>query len=183
MSKTNVTIEKAPIDVDGKLEQRKQLAENLEAKLNNFKKELEGKTYLVEGKEETAKTLLDFVTSSAKWSFSESMGVIEVAKQLEAAVKDLSTGKRKELMLDIVALEALYYFVSKETGVGLESATTFFNQVIKPISSALSRAKMDRDKRDQMEKDLALILSAIDQGAISEMEEKLLAEIEAETAE
>lgn len=180
MAKTKLTIEKAPIDVDGKLEQRKKLADNLEKKLENFRSELETKTYLIEGQASTAEFLLKFVKNSAKWSFSESMGVIEIARQLEAAIKDLKSGKRKELMLTTVGLEAIYYFLSKETGVGLDTAAILFNQAIKPVSEALSRAKMDRDKKDQMEKDLGSVQSAIDQGAISEVEEALLAEIEEE---
>jgi hypothetical protein len=176
-------IEKGPVDVDGKLEQRQQLAKALEEKLNKFRQELETKTYLVEGGLLTAKALNDFITGAAKWNFSESMGVIEVSRQLETCIKDLETGKRKELMLSHLSLEAIYYFLSKETGTGLQQALTYFNQILKPILDALSRAKQDKDKKDQMEKDLATVLHAIDQGAVSEMEESLLAEIEAETAE
>jgi hypothetical protein len=177
-----MTIEKAPIDIDGKLEQRQKLAEMLEKKLIDFKNEIETKCYLIEGKTQTAKDILEFITVKAKWSFTEAMGVIEVIKQLESSIKELESGKRKELMLNAVGLEATYYFMSKETGVGLSEAKHFFNNLIKPVSEALNRAKIDRDKRDQMERDLASIQAAIDTGAISEVEEKFLLEIEAEHA-
>ena len=36
-----LTIEKAPVDIDGKLEQRQQLAADLEKRLNDFRTELE----------------------------------------------------------------------------------------------------------------------------------------------
>lgn len=177
MKEATLTIEKAPVDVDGKLNQRVELAKSLEAKLDKFRSELETKFYLVEGQIKVTKALQLFIAKDAKWSFSESMGIIEASKQLEAALKDLESGKRSELMLSNLSLEALYYFLSKETGVGLSSALVYFNDILKPILDALSRAKMDKDKKDQLEKDLASVQSAIDQGAVSEFEEKLIAEI------
>jgi hypothetical protein len=172
-----LTIEKTPVDVDGKLEMRQKLAADLEKKLIDFRAELENKQYLVEGQLTTAEGLHDFITNFAKWSFSESMGIIEAAKQLEVCAKDLKTGKRKELMLPNLTIEAIYYFVSKETGTGLQSALTYFNTVLKPITDALSRAKQDKEKCNQMEKDLATVQSAIDTGAVSELEENMIAEI------
>lgn len=183
MTKTKdavLTIEKGPIDVDGKLEQRKQLAADLEQRLNDFRKELETKQYLIEGKGQVAEALHSFITNDAKWSFSESMGIIETARQLETIVKDLKSGKRNELMLPNLALEAIYYFLSKETGTGLNSAVHYFNGVLKPVTDALSRAKQDKEKKDQMERDLGQVQNAIDQGAVSEYEDKLIAEIATE---
>jgi hypothetical protein len=84
-------------------------------------------------------------------------------------------------MLPNLTIEAIYYFVSKETGTGLQSALTYFNTVLKPITDALSRAKQDKEKKDQMEKDLATVQSAIDTGSVSELEEKMIAEIAEET--
>ena len=176
-----LTIEKAPVDIDGKLEQRKKLAADLEKKLNDFRAELETKTYLVEGKAVTAKALRDFIAKDAKWNFSESMGIIETVKQLDENIKDLETGRRKELMLSTLALEAIYYFLSKENGTGLESALFYFNTILKPITDALSRAKQDKEKKDQLERDLGQVQNAIDQGAVSEYEDQLIAEIAAET--
>jgi hypothetical protein len=172
-----LTIEKTPVDVDGKLEMRQKLAADLEKKLIDFRAELESKQYLVEGQLTTAEGLHDYITNYAKWSFSESMGIIEAAKQLETCVKDLKSGKRKELMLPNLTIEAIYYFVSKETGTGLQSAITYFNTILKPITDSLSRAKQDKEKKDQMEKDLATVQSAIDTGAVSELEENMIAEI------
>jgi hypothetical protein len=176
-----LTIEKAPVDIDGKLEQRKTLAANLEKKLNDFRAELETKSYLVEGQLVTAKALHKFITEDAKWNFSESMGIIETRKQLDEIIKDLETGKRKEIMLSTLALEAIYYFLSKETGVGLSSALYYFNTILKPVTDALSRAKQDKEKKDQLERDLGQVQNAIDQGAVSEYEDQLIAEIAAET--
>ena len=172
-----LTIEKAPVDIDGKLEQRQQLAADLEKRLNDFRTELETKTYLVEGQIVTAKALHKFITEDAKWNFSESMGIIETRRQLDTIIKDLETGKRKEIMLSTLALEAIYYFLSKETGVGLESAIYYFNTILKPVTDALSRAKQDKEKKDQLERDLGQVQNAIDQGAVSEYEDQLIAEI------
>lgn len=176
-----LTIERAPVNVDGKLEQRKKLAVDLEKRLTDFRASLETKTYLVEGQLVTAKALQNFITNDAKWNFSESMGIIETRKQLDVIVKDLETGKRKEVMLSTLALEAIYYFLSKETGVGLESALFYFNTILKPVTDALSRAKQDKEKKDQLEKDLGTVQNALDQGAVSEFEENMISEIAAET--
>jgi len=181
MTKTKLKIEKvSDAGVDGKLEQRKHLAEQLEKKLTKFKEELENKSYLVEGKIGTAKKLHEYITQEANWSFSESMGVIEAAKQLQKGIEDLEKGRSKELMLSNLVLEAVFYFLSKKTGTGLNSAVEFFNNLLKPVSEALNRAKLDKETRDQMERDLATVQNAIDMGAVSEMEEKLLEEIKNE---
>ena len=174
---SKLTIEKMPVDVDGKLETRQKLAADLEKKLNSFRAELENKQYLIEGQLATAEGLYNFITLDAKWSFSESMGIIEAAKQLEVSLKDLKSGKKKELMLPNLTIEAIYYCLSKETGTGLSAALTYFNLVLKPTTDALSRAKQDKEKCNQMEKDLATVLSAIDTGSVSELEETMITEI------
>jgi hypothetical protein len=181
---TAMTVEKTktPIDVDGKLAQRQKLAEDLKKKLEDFEKELETKQYLVEGKLEIATKLHDFITTEAEWKFSESLGIIETSKQIAAIKDSLEKGKTKEVMLSHLALEAFYYFLSKLTGKGLESAQAHV-QLLKPIADSLGRAKQDRDKKDQLVKDLGTIESAIDAGAVSDIEETLIAEIEAETAQ
>jgi hypothetical protein len=177
-----LTIEKAPVDIDGKLEGRKKLLVALKSKLENFEKELEGKTYLVEGKTEIAEKLSDFIINEAEWKFSECLGVIQVEKDLQTCIKDLSSGKRKELMLSVVAIEAVYYFLSKQMGKGLESARKYM-ELLKPVSDSLSRAKQDKDKKDQLVRDIGTVEHAIEMGAVPEHEEKLIAEIEADNAE
>jgi hypothetical protein len=78
-------------------------------------------------------------------------------------------------------LEALYYFLSKGTGKGLESAQHYLT-LLKPVTDALGRAKQDKDKKDQMVKDLGTLESAIDTGASSDIEERMISEIEQEIA-
>lgn len=180
---TAMTVEKsAAIDVDGKLAQRQKLAADLKKKLADFEKELKTKNYLVEGKVETAQKLLSFVNTEAEWKFSEALGIVETASQLTKIKDNLEKGKSKEIMLSHLALEALYYFLSKGTGKGVESAQNYLT-LLKPITDALSRAKQDKDKKDQMVKDLGTLESAIDTGAVSDVEEQMITEIGAELAE
>ena len=180
---TAMTVEKsATIDVDGKLEQRKKLAADLTKKLADFEKELETKNYLVEGKIETAEKLLAFVTEEAEWKFSEALGIVETQSQLSKIKDNLAKGKSTEIMLSHLALEALYYFLSKGTGKGVETAKTYL-ALLKPITDALSRAKQDKDKKDQMVKDLGTLESAIDTGAVSDVEEGMIDEISQELSE
>jgi len=181
---TAMTVEKTktPIDVDGKLEQRQKLAEDLKKKLADFEKELETRQYLVEGQLEIATKLHDFINTEAEWKFSESLGIIETSKQIAAIRESLVKGKVKEVMLSHLALEAFYYFLSKLAGKGLESAQAHV-QLLKPIADALGRAKQDKEKKDQMIKDLGTVESAIDTGSVSDIEEGLLSEIAEETAQ
>lgn len=179
---TAMSVEKsAPIDVDGKLAQRQKLAADLKQKLADFEKELETKNYLVEGRVEGAEKLLTFLTYGAEWKFSEALGIVETTSQLTKIKENLEKGKSKEIMLSHLALEALYYFLSKGTGKGLDSAQHYLT-LLKPITDALSRAKQDKDKKDQMVKDLGTIESAIDTGASSDVEEQMIAEISKEVA-
>jgi hypothetical protein len=179
-----LTIEKAPktpIDVDGKLEKRKKLLDILKKKLEDLDTELENKLYLVEGKQEIAEKLKNFIINEAEWKFSESIGIIQTEEDLSKCIKDLSSGKRKELMLSNLAIEAIYYFLTKVTGKGIETSKTYL-ELLKPISDSLSRAKADKEKKDQLVKDIGSVEHAIDMGAVSEDEEKMLAEIEADQA-
>ena len=172
-------IEKTPIDVDGKLEQRTKLLATLKENVAKFEKDLETRKYLIEGQEHIASLLLDFIDNKAEWKFSEALGIVETSKQISEILEAIRKGKTKEVMVSHLALEALYYFMSKSAGSGLDSAKQFVF-LLKPISDALGRAKQDKDKKDQMYKDIASVESAIDTGAVSDIEEKLIEEIASE---
>ena len=157
-----------------------EISKQLAAKIEKTSKELETKLYIIQGGEETANHLLDFIKNEAQWKFSEALGIGECVRQYEAAVKNVKTGKIKEIMIPALALEATYYFLTKVEGKGLASANAYVNNILKPISDALGRSKADREALDQLVRDKGTIDSAIDSGANIENEDKLVKEIEKE---
>jgi hypothetical protein len=159
-----------------RIEMVKQLTEKIEAK----EKELETKKYIVEGGNKTAAALIQFLKEKASWKFSEALGVIESTKQIELANQEIAKGKTKELMIPALAIEAIYYFLTKVEGKGLEDATSYVNDLLKPVTDALGRSKNDRNEIDQLVRDRGTLESAIDSGIDIENEDAILKEIQEE---
>jgi len=147
-----------------KFEARKNALEKLEKKLEEKTKEREKKLYVINGKLDTCNVLLNYVRKDAEWSFHESIGIIELERQLELSRKKLSSGKLKELMLDSVALEAIYYFLSKYKGKGIEDAKRFYEKYLKPVTEAMSRSNKDKDELNLLRKDISSLREAVNAG-------------------
>jgi hypothetical protein len=156
------------------------MSKQLEAKIEKTSKDLETKLYIIQGGKTAGENLLAFIKNDAQWKFSEALGIGECVRQYESAVKNIESGKTKELMIPALALEATYYFLTKVEGKGLVSADTYVNNLLKPITDALGRSKADREALDQLVRDKGTIDSAIDSGANIENEDKLIKEIESE---
>jgi len=154
----------------------KKLSEKIEAK----EKEIENKKYIIEGGTKTASSILNFLKEDASWKFSEALGVIEATRQIEDAQKDILKNKTKELLIPALAVEAVYYFLTKVEGKGLTNATSFVNDLLKPVTDALSRSKNDRAEIDQLVRDRGTLESAIDSGIDIENEDSVLKEIQEE---
>lgn len=158
---------------------RQQMVEMLTARIDAKNKELETKKYLIEGGSLAAQKVQEFLTNDAKWKFSEALGIVESVRQVEEAYAQIKAGKTKELMVPSLALEAIYYFLTKVEGSGLGEAENYL-AILKPISDALGRSKKDREEVDQLVRDRATLESAIDNGADVENEDSILKEIETE---
>jgi hypothetical protein len=52
-------------------------------------------------------------------------------------------------MLPSLAIEAVYYFLTKVEGTGIEAANDYIT-LLKPVSDALSRSKQERQHLDQI---------------------------------
>jgi hypothetical protein len=159
---------------------RQEMVDLLTERIENKQKELETKKYIVEGGEKTASAILNFLNIEAQWKFTEALGVIEATKQIEESAKAINTGKTKELLVNSLALEAIYYFLTKVERKGLTDAKQFVNGLLKPVSDALGRIKQDRDSLDQMVRDRGTLESAIDNGIDVENEDNILKEIQEE---
>ena len=163
-----------------KFEARKNALEKLEKKLEEKIKEKEKKLYVIDGKLDTCNLLLNYVRKEAEWSFHESIGIIELERQLELSRKKLTSGKVKELMLDSVALEAIYYFLSKYKGKGIEDAKKFYEKHLKPVGEAMTRSNQDKEELNLLRKDVASLREAVNVGPgvnLSEDYEKVVEEI------
>ena len=163
-------------------EQLQGMVDRLTAKIEKTEKELSEKLYVIEGKQDAVDRIIDFLKHRAEWKFTESLGVLECIKQIEDSRQKLKDGKTKELMTQSLALEAIYYFMTKVEGKGYTEAYDFVNNLLKPISDSLGRAKADRTALEQLVRDRGTLESSIDAGASFENEDKLVKEIEAELA-
>lgn len=139
----------------------KQIKE-LTGEIVKLQENLEKKGYIVEGGEKRAQILIDYLTNNSKWKFNESMGVIEATRQIEAAAENIRKGKTKELYLPNLCLEAVYYFISKVEGNGLEEAKFYVNELLKPVADGLGRAKIDKDLIEAKSFQLASYENGID---------------------
>ena len=117
-----------------------------EKELEAMRKELNTKKYLIDVKKEDIALLVKFNEKDAEWKFSECLGIVEVEKELKVATKE---GK---LYTTAVAVEAMYYYLSKVEGKGKGTNTTAFTdvadfiRVLKAITQGVDRIKTDNEK-------------------------------------
>ena len=164
-------------------ESRQKAAEFLKKKLEAKRQEVSEKLYAVSCGLNVAKSLRTFIQKEAQWKFTESLGIIEANRVLEEQVNGLQAKVKTELELGALTIEAIYYFLTKEEGKGIAKATSYVNDLLRPISESLNASKTDRESINQMEKDLATLEDAIHNRVNFEGEDKLLSEIEKEISE
>ena len=125
---------------------QKTALESAEKELEAIKNNLASKKYLIDIKKEDIVKLQKFNDNDAPWKFTESLGVVEVEKDLKKAAKD------GNLYIGAVAIEAIYYYLSKVEGKGKTTNTVAFEnvedyiRVLKAITSGMEKVKMDNDK-------------------------------------
>jgi GTPase involved in cell partitioning and DNA repair len=145
-------IEMEPLKAENPLNDFQKIAlEKAEQDLESFKKELESKKYLIDIDKSDILKLKNFNENDATWKFTESLGVIEVKKDLDKAVKE---GK---LYISSVAIEAIYYYLSKVEGKGKSTNASSFDdvkdyiRVLKAITGGMERVRADNDKLQNAE--------------------------------
>lgn len=137
-------------DILSKIDQAK--IQDLKKKIADKKEQISNKEYAVGINASCFQTLYDFITTEAEWNQTESIGVIEVVKVLDAVKKEGI--KDNTIFLQALPLEAIHYFLSKKKGKGLQEAVTFLD-MWKPIDLALQSAKNDAVEIKDLEKELA----------------------------
>jgi len=125
--------------------------------INEFKKELDTKKYLISKDNEFGVALKQFISNEASWKFTESLGIIELSN----IINNFISGKTKELAFDALALQACHYFLGKKEGIGLESAVAFKN-LLKPVSEGIHRMNADKQKFEELEFRLTSLQQGVD---------------------
>lgn len=116
-----------------------------EKDLETLKAELQTKKYLIDLSKDDIVVLDKFNKVDAPWKFTESLGIIEVEKDLAEAQK---SGK---LFIGAITIEAIYYYLSKVEGKGKTTTATAFKtvsdyvRVLKAISNGKERVKVDNE--------------------------------------
>jgi hypothetical protein len=133
--------------------------QSLEDQVKKLKEDTAKKVYAVKMNAGLLEDLILFVEENAEWTQTESLGVIEVYKNLDKirheGVKD------NTIFLNSLPLEATHYFLSKSKGKGLKAAENFIS-IFKPIAVALEEIKKDAAIIQDLEKDLAAAQQGIE---------------------
>jgi hypothetical protein len=120
--------------------------ETAEKELEKLKTEVESKKYLIDMSKEDVALLAAFMEKDAPWKFTESLGILEVEKEMKKATKE---GK---LFAGALAIEAIYYYLSKVEGKGFSTSAQAFKsaadyiRVVKAITAGVERVKIDNEK-------------------------------------
>ena len=121
--------------------------EKLEIEIGKLMKEQETKIYVVTKDKTIGSALHSFITKEAKWKYTEVLGIIELGKK----ISEFAEGREKSLAIDATAVQALYYFIGKVEGIGLDSAISYFNTILKPVADAAARLDADKKNLEMLE--------------------------------
>lgn len=156
--KVEAIVEKTEMFKDEKKKIDPKIIEELQKKIEEKANELENKKYLIPGGVDIAKIIKSFVVKEAKWKFTECLGVVEINRSMHEFINDPA---KKELMVNPLTLEALYYFMARHDGVGLPEAEKFVS-LLKAINQAKHRADEDKKEFEEMQFRLQSLQHGID---------------------
>jgi len=138
-------------------------------KLNDFTAEMETKKYYVELTASDIDVLQGFIKNDAKWKFTESLGIGEITKQLETSVD-----KSGKILISAVAIEAIYYYLSKVEGKGQTVDSSSIGNVetylklLKGINLARTGINADNEEKKRLEYVVACRAEGLDPDASEE---------------
>ena len=117
--------------------------EDAEKALDKLREETSTKKYLIEMDQTGIDGLLVFIQELAPWKFTEGLGIIEVEKEL------ITCSKKGKLFISGLAIEAIYYYLSKVEGKGklvtsnLKVTLETYIGFLTPIMQTLEKVKAD----------------------------------------
>jgi len=140
-------------------EERQDLINAIQEEMDARNKEITEKYYIVEGGADAGEKFVAFLSTDAQWKFTEAIGILEAIKEIKVAIEKAK--KDKNLFLQVLPLEALWFFINKIEGFGSEKAKAYHDNLLKPVAEALGRVKADRDAINA----LAMRQGALEAGA------------------
>jgi hypothetical protein len=140
-------------------EERQDLINAIQEEMDARNKEITEKYYIVDGGAAAGEKFVEFLDKEAQWKFTEAIGVLEAIKEINVAIAKAKTDKN--LFLQVLPLEALWFFINKIEGAGAEKAKAYHDNLLKPVAEALGRVKADRDAINA----LAMRQGALEAGA------------------
>jgi hypothetical protein len=131
--------------------------------VDEFDKELAAKKYLVDLTKDDVEVIQNFIGNDAKWTFMESLGIGEVLKELKNSVD-----KSGKVFIPAVAVEAIYYYLSKVEGTGHKvnassiGTVEVYLRLLKAINAARTSVANDNEKKKHLEYILACRAEGLD---------------------
>jgi hypothetical protein len=121
--------------------------ESLKQRVDEVKREFENYRYRLDIDQAMMDRYVDFITTKAEFDGKDALGIPKVYEALQDCIKEgnkVIMGGRPQFTLSNMHLEALYYYLTKVKGVGLQEANVL-NELLNPVLDSLSRAVVRRN--------------------------------------
>lgn len=128
----------------------------LQAELDAFKKELDGKVYPINVSGDIRDRIINFFEVELEWKYMEAYGATKVFDILKNA--DI---KNDSIYVTSLEVEAIAFFLMKATGKGIKSAQNFMD-LYKVSEKSLVLVKTDTDKLNSLMMNVAALAEGID---------------------
>jgi hypothetical protein len=99
------------------------------------------KRYTIEGGLNTADELKKFIHDRVKWRFTDAFLVCNVHSELEQAIKECR--KTQTFEITGIFIEPILQMLQSAEGVGFQSAKTFYEKLLVPISETVNIYRKD----------------------------------------
>ena len=138
-----------------------ELVSSLQKEVEEKKIENREKLYAISMNESLLSRYENFIKEKAEWNSTESLGVVEVYKQIQR----IKSEKIKDNVIYMGALpvEATHYFLNKVKGIGVEEANNFI-ELYRSFDQTLKDVKTDNQVLQDLEKKLAAAMQGISLG-------------------
>jgi len=139
-----------PMNLEEAVQHRKMSTEEIEAlkaRVDEIKKEFETYKYKFEVDQDLMQKYVSFIENEAKFDGKDCLGLPKVHDALQDCIKEGNKtvmGGKPQYTLSNMHLEAIYYYLTKVTGQGLEEALNL-KTLLDPVLDSLSRAVVRRN--------------------------------------
>lgn len=121
--------------------------EAAERELSKLHEETSNKKFLLDVNANDLKLLKNYFVQHAQWKFKESLGIIEIEKKLNEAIKE------GRLFIKAEDIQAMYYFLGKVEGKGkhidndmFEGKPETYLRILKAIDAGIKRIDEDVER-------------------------------------